>query len=54
VTVTRVRVPWGRWVDSDCRCDAQAPCLYHFDQELDWRGRNQALARAGVQPAAGR
>jgi len=54
VTTTRSRLPWGRWVDSDCRCDAQAPCLYHFDQELDWKARATAFARAGVQPGSGR
>ena len=54
MTVTRYRVPWGRWIDGGCRCDHRAPCLYHFDQELDWRGRTQALAHAGVQPGGGR
>jgi hypothetical protein len=53
MTVTHYRLPWGHLIGTDCRCDAQAPCLLHF-HHLDWRGRNQALARAGVQPAPGR
>jgi len=52
--VTRSSAPWGRWIDGDCRCDHRAPCLYHFDQALDWQGRAAALARAGVKPAVGR
>jgi hypothetical protein len=53
VTTTRSRLPWGRWIDGDCRCDAQAPSLAHFDG-LDWKARATAFARAGVQPAIGR
>lgn len=51
--MTRYRLPWGLHIGTGCRCDAQAPCLYHF-HELDWRGRNEAFARAGVQPPNGR
>jgi hypothetical protein len=56
MTVTRTRsstVPWDRYIHGDCACDLDAPCLYHFDQALDWKGRAVALTRAGVQPAAG-
>jgi hypothetical protein len=58
MTVTRNRsstVPWDRYIrDGGCVCDPSAPCLYHFDQALDWRGRSAALTRAGIQPAVGR
>ena len=57
MTVTRTRsstVPWARFINGDCACDHNAPCLFHFDQALDWQGRNQALIQAGVQPPAGR
>ena len=53
VTVTRHRLPWSHHIGTGCRCDAQAPCLLHF-HGLDWRGRNQAFSRAGVQPSNGR
>jgi hypothetical protein len=55
VTVTRSRsstVPWARFVHGDCACDAQVPCLLHYS-DLDWRGRNQALSRAGIRLGVG-
>ena len=52
-TVTRTRLPWSHHIGTDCRCDDRAPCLLHF-HGLDWRGRNVALTRAGVQPSNGR
>jgi hypothetical protein len=51
--LARSRRSWGPYIGTGCRCDDHAPCLAHFDT-LDWRGRNQALARAGVQPPTGR
>lgn len=53
MTVTRYRVPWGQFIGTDCACAPDAPCLMHFDG-LDWRGRTQALTRAGVQLSNGR
>jgi hypothetical protein len=46
-------VPWERFVRTDCACDPLAPCLLHFD-DLDWRARALAWARAGVTPPNGR
>jgi hypothetical protein len=57
MTVTRFRSttpPWGRFVHDDCACTLDAPCLLHYDQDLDWKGQAVALTRAGIQPAAGR
>ena len=53
MTVTRYRVPWGQFIGTACACTPDAPCLLHFDG-LDRHGRNQALARAGVQLSNGR
>jgi hypothetical protein len=46
-------VPWERFVRTGCACDDQVPCLLHFD-DLDWRARALAWARAGVTPPNGR
>jgi hypothetical protein len=54
VSVTRTRLPWGRFIGTGCACDGRVPCLFHYDQVLDWRERNQALARASVQSPPGR
>jgi hypothetical protein len=54
MTVTRQRLPWTQFIGTGCRCDITAPCLYHYDQALDWRGRATALANAGIRPATGR
>jgi hypothetical protein len=53
VSATRSRLPWGWYIGTGCRCDNQAPCLFHF-VELDWQDRRQALARAGIQLSTGR
>jgi hypothetical protein len=46
-------VPWERFIGDGCACDPLAPCLVHFD-DLDWRARALAWARAGVTPPTGR
>jgi hypothetical protein len=47
-------VPWERFIGTgSCCCDPLAPCLFHFD-DLDWRARALAWARAGVTPPNGR
>jgi hypothetical protein len=50
---SRYQVPWARFRRGDCACTPQTPCLVNFG-DLPWRDRNQALARAGVQPPTGR
>jgi hypothetical protein len=43
-------LPWERFIGAGgCCCDPAAPCLFHFD-DLDWRGRAQAIAYAGITP----
>ena len=53
MTASRYRLPWGRFIPTDCAGTRDAPCLLHFD-DLDWQGRATALASAGSQPFPGR
>jgi hypothetical protein len=48
-------VPWARFVRAaDCACTYDAPCLFHYALDLDWRDRTAACARAGIDPSTGR
>jgi hypothetical protein len=52
MAVTCYRLPWQLFIGTGHRCDDRAPCLAHFDT-MNWRDRNQTLARARVQPSTG-